>query len=157
HYWMISTAALCAAIAAGCAGPRPMQNPRTTSAVAPGAEAQAMSLDDQNTDGEIATIAATAYVAAQEAAREAVARATQPQVRRFANHMLAAYGQARHEQAEITRRLALPVVPSPTSERLEANSQRTMALLHGAMGADFDRAYVASQSQQLGAIADLIG
>jgi putative membrane protein len=153
----LTTAALSVALIAGCAGASAQQSAQTTSAQAGGLDVgPPPATGDQSVDGEIATIADTAYAAEQDAAREALNKATNPEVRRFADHMLAANGEARREQGEIVQRLGVPRMPSPTSVRIAAERRQSLARLHAASGPDFDRAYMEAEKERLGALLDTI-
>jgi putative membrane protein len=101
---------------------------------------------DAPSDPQIAHIAYTAGQIDVEAARQALERSRNAEVRAFAETMLRDH-QAVNEQAlALVRRLQLTPEANPTSEALAAQAAEAHTRLGALEGAAFDRAYAENEA-----------
>ncbi|WP_395613814.1 DUF4142 domain-containing protein [Allosphingosinicella sp.] len=108
--------------------------------------APASSHDTGVTDAQIAHIAYTAGQIDVEAARQALARTRNPEVRAFAETMLRDH-QAVNEQAlALVQRLHVTPEANPTSAALTAQADAAKHRLGNLHGAAFDRAYIENEA-----------
>jgi putative membrane protein len=82
--------------------------------------------------------------------RQAEQRATNAEVRAFAQRMVAEHTRAGTEMAAMGQRLGLSPRESPTSRELDEFTRNTVAAMETRSGAEFDREYMRIQVQQHG-------
>ena len=94
------------------------------------------------TDPQIAHIAYTAGQLDIDAARQALDKSTDPQVRAFAETMLRDHGAVNEQALALVTRLKVTPEANPTSASLSDAAAATRQRLAGLSGAAFDKAYV---------------
>lgn len=127
-------------VAAGCArdDTARMDQPMTADTAAESAPAAPA----QVTDPQIAAIVVAANEVDIEAGELARERATNPQVRQFAERMVTDHTAANQQAQELAGRLGVTPEESPTSQQLRQGGQQNLERLRGLSGAEFDRAYI---------------
>jgi putative membrane protein len=96
-------------------------------------------------DAQIAECAGDVNSGEIEQARYAVAHATNPKVKAFAQHMLSAHSSIAGQMGTTLKSANITPSDSAQSLALKTDGQQTLASLRGKTGADFDRAYVDAQ------------
>ena len=94
------------------------------------------------TDPQIAAIVVAANevdVAAGELARS---KATDPQVKQFAERMVTDHTGVNQQATELVQRLGVTPEQNPTSQQLRQGGEQARSRLQGLTGAEFDRAYI---------------
>jgi putative membrane protein len=114
-------------------------NPRPGVSSATGAEATTLS------DGQIAELASDVNGGELDQARYAMAHATDPRVKAFAQHMLTAHTNISAKMGLTLRSQDIPASSSPQSVSLKSEAHETLDSLVGKAGSDFDRAYMDAQ------------
>ncbi len=94
------------------------------------------------TDPQIAHIAYTAGQLDIDAARQALDKSTDPQVRAFAETMLRDHAAVNEQALALVMRLKVTPEANPTSASLSDAAAATRQRLAGLSGAAFDKAYV---------------
>src|SRR6185503_20547740 len=107
----------------------------------PGAQAPAGQLGDEEIAG--ATAVADNMLISQ--AEIALARAKNPDVKKFAQKLIDQHLDHKRRQAEIVQKLQIVPAESPTSHTLASEAEKTASALQAREGADFDRAFIDAQ------------
>jgi putative membrane protein len=96
-------------------------------------------------DAQIANIAYTAGAIDVAAAKQALAKSHNPQVRAFAEEMERDHTAVNDQALALVKKLNVTPEPNPTSASLKSEADAEMAKLAKLQGAAFDRAYVANE------------
>jgi putative membrane protein len=99
-------------------------------------------------DGDIAQITTVVNQGEIQQAQLARARARNPEVRQFAEHMIQQHQQMLQSQTQLTGRIGVTPSENDTSRRLNLEGQTTMQSLQSQTGDDFDRQYIDAQVRQ---------
>lgn len=99
-------------------------------------------------DGDIAQITTVVNQGEIQQAQLARARARNPEVRQFAEHMIQQHQQMLQSQSQLLGRVGISPTPNDTSHRLDLEGQSTMQSLQSLTGDDFDRQYIDAQVRQ---------
>ena len=94
------------------------------------------------TDPQIADIVVAANEVDIEAGELASTKATNPQVREFAQRMITDHTGVNQAATELVTRLGVTPEPNPTSQQLRQGGEQNRSSLQGLSGAEFDRAYI---------------
>ncbi len=105
------------------------------------APAEAMAL----TDNQIAEIIQTANNAEIDAAKMAQGKASHADVKGFAKHMIEGHTQNLKDLKKVEHSEKLKPEASPVAQQLHTDAQNKMTELRKAKGAEFEKAYMASQ------------
>lgn len=93
-------------------------------------------------DAQIASIVVTANQVDIDAGKVAVARATSPEVRAFAELMIADHTGVNKAAIDLVTKLRVTPEDNPTSQSLKAGGDKNLARLKALEGTAFDKAYV---------------
>jgi putative membrane protein len=104
----------------------------TPAAAAPGAV----------TDPQIADIVVAANEVDIQAGELARTKATNPQVKEFAQRMITDHTGVNQQASQLVQRLGVTPEPNPTSQQLRQGGEQNRSHLQGLSGAEFDRAYI---------------
>lgn len=96
-------------------------------------------------DAEIAQIVVTANGIDVKQGEQALERASDARVKRFAETMIADHTAVNRSAVELVTRLGVTPRASDVSRSLEASAAETMETLSAKAGAEFDRAYIANE------------
>ena len=116
--------------------------PATSTADAPAASGAAA---PRVTDPQIAAIVVAANTVDVRAGELALGKASNPEVRAFAQRMVTDHNGVNKAAVALVTRLGVTPVESPTSTGLTASGDSTRARLTTLSGAAFDRAYIANE------------
>ena len=108
------------------------------------------------TDPQIAHIVVTANQVDITAGELANTRSTNPKVKEFAHRMVTDHGGVTKAATELATRLGVTPEDNPTSQQLKQGGEQNVAGLQGKNGAEFDRAYVASEVTYHQAVLDAV-
>ena len=108
------------------------------------------------TDGQIAEILSTVDSGEIEQAQVAQQRATRPEVRDFASHMIEQHTASKQAGAQLATQANLQPASSPKAEELQAASKKMLDNLSAADASNFDITYVDGQIEQHAAVLKLI-
>jgi putative membrane protein len=97
------------------------------------------------TDPEIAHIAVTANAIDIEAGELAKQKATNAEVKKFAETMITDHTGVNQQASALAQKLNVTPMDNATSQSLKAQADAAKAELGGKSGADFDRAYIANE------------
>ena len=97
------------------------------------------------TDANIAAIVVAANSIDVENGKLAIERATDAEIRKFAQTMITDHTGVNKAAVDLVTRLKVTPVESPTSRALVASANETRASLATRSGSDFDRAYIANE------------
>ena len=97
------------------------------------------------TDANIAAIVVAANSIDVENGKLAIERATNAEIRKFAQTMITDHTGVNKAAVDLVTRLKVTPVESPTSSALVASANGTRASLATRSGLDFDRAYIANE------------
>jgi putative membrane protein len=153
---------LALAVLTGCGGEEAEEQEIATleTAAAPAESAPAAPAPGALTDPEIADIVVAANQVDVEAGELAKSKATNPEVREFAERMITDHTAVNQQATELVTRLGVTPEESPTSQQLRQAGEQNRQALQGKSGAEFDRAYidneVAYHQQVLDAIDDTL-
>ena len=103
-------------------------------------------------DGQIAGILGTVDDGEIEQARVALTKATNPEVRTFANHMVEEHTQSKQDAAK----LGLTPAESPKAKELQQAGAKMLAQLNAADANNFDITYIDGQIEQHSQVLSLI-
>jgi putative membrane protein len=103
-------------------------------------------------DGQIAGILASVDDGEVEQARLAVTKATNPEVRTFANHMIEEHTKSKQDAAQ----LGLTPAESPKAKELQQAGAKMLSQLNAADANNFDITYVDGQIEQHSEVLTLI-
>jgi len=106
-------------------------------------------------DGQIAEILTTVDSGEIEQAQLALDKATDPEVRAFATHMVEQHTASKQAAAQLTSQTLRPA-QSPKSKELQAAGAQTLERLNSADASNFDVTYIAAQVQQHADVLKLI-
>lgn len=107
-------------------------------------------------DGQIAQILTTVDDAEIQQAQFALTRATNPEVRAFATHMVEQHTASKQVGMRIASQTGLQPGASPKSNELLAGGSDTLQRLKGADAANFDITYLSAQIEQHAQVLKLI-
>jgi putative membrane protein len=96
-------------------------------------------------DAAIAQIVVTANGIDVKQGEQALERASDARVKRFAETMIADHTAVNRSAVELVTRLGVTPRASDVSRSLEASAAETMETLSAKAGAEFDRAYIANE------------
>jgi len=97
------------------------------------------------TDPQIAHIAYTAGVIDIAAAKQALAKTSNKEVKQFAEDMVRDHEAVNKQALELVKKLKVTPEDNDTSKSLSKNAAAKLAELAKLKGADFDKAYVANE------------
>lgn len=97
-------------------------------------------------DPQIASIVVTANQVDIDAGKVAAERATDPDVRKFAQQMVTDHTRVNQAAVDLATTLKLTPQDNPTSRSLKADGDKHVAALKTLSGAAFDRAYLAREA-----------
>lgn len=106
-------------------------------------------------DGQIAEILTTVDSGEIEQAQLALNKATDPEVRAFATHMVEQHTASKQAAAQLTSQTLRPA-QSPKSKELQAAGVQTLERLNSADASNFDVSYIAAQIEQHADVLKLI-
>lgn len=105
----------------------------------------AVAQDAQPSDAQIAHIAYTAGVIDIDAARIALDKASNPDVKAFAEMMVKDHQAVNDQALALVEKLGITPEDNPTSQALGEQAAAEKARLEGLEGAEFDKAYVENE------------
>lgn len=111
---------------------------------------------DKLSDGQIAAILTTVDDGEIEQAQAALQRATDPEVRDFASHMIDQHTASKRAGAQLAAQTGIKPVDSPKSKELQASGAQQLQLLNSAEQTNFDITYLSGQIEQHTAVLKLI-
>lgn len=94
------------------------------------------------TDAQIASIVVTANQVDIDAGKLAREKASNPQVKKFAEQMITDHTGVNKSATELVTKLGVTPQDNPTSQALKAGGDKNLAKLRGLDGAAFDKAYI---------------
>jgi putative membrane protein len=94
------------------------------------------------TDAQIASIVVTANQVDIDAGKLARSKATNADVKAFADRMITDHTGVNTSATELVSRLKVTPEDSPTSQALKAGGEKNIAHLKSLKGAEFDKAYI---------------
>ena len=97
------------------------------------------------TDPQIAHIAYTAGVIDVAAAKQALAKTTNKEIKSFADDMVRDHEAVNKQALDLVKKLTVPPEDNDTSRTLSKNAADKLAELGKLKGAEFDKAYVANE------------
>ena len=100
---------------------------------------------DKPNDAQIAHIAYTAGNIDIAAAKQALAKASNPQVKAFAQEMVRDHEAVNQKALALVKQLKVTPQDNPTSQALSAQAAKEMKTLSALSGAAYDKAYVANE------------
>jgi putative membrane protein len=115
------------------------------SALALAIPAAALAQGPKLNDAQIAHVAYTAGEIDIAAAKQALAKSKDKQVRDFANEMVRDHTAVNQQAAALVKKLGVKPEPNPTSASLQASAKSKSAELAKLSGPAFDKAYVANE------------
>lgn len=107
-------------------------------------------------DGEIVAITETVNRGEIEQAKEAQKKSKNPQVKKFAAHMISAHTQSNKKGEAWTQKAGLTPTDSSISSELHATGQQRLEALKTATPTEVDKAYVDAQVEQHEAVLGLL-
>ena len=107
-------------------------------------------------DGQIAEILTTVDSGEIEQAQVALKRATNPEIRAFATHMVEQHTASRNARSQLASQTGLRPAGSPKAKELESVSAQAIERLNMAEDANFDITYLDGQIEQHAAVLKLI-
>jgi putative membrane protein len=108
------------------------------------------------TDGQIAAILSTVDSAEIEQAQVALQRATRPEIRDFATHMVEQHTAAKQAGAQLASQAGLQPASSPKAQELQATGAKTLETMNAADASNFDITYIDGQIEQHATVLKLI-
>ncbi|HXE79278.1 MAG TPA: DUF4142 domain-containing protein [Vicinamibacterales bacterium] len=94
------------------------------------------------TDAQIASIVVTANQVDIDAGKLAKERASNPEVKKFAEQMITDHTGVNKSATELVTKLGVKPEDNPTSKALKEGGDKNLAKLRGLSGAAFDKAYI---------------
>jgi putative membrane protein len=128
--------------------PSPMMNPNTGTGPAGGMHgmgAGGMMDVSGMTDAQLAAIVQTLNTGEIQEAQVAQAKASSPDVKRFAQEMMNGHREMLMRQNALFTRLQIMPADNAVSSQMKANTQNQLSMLQQVGGHDFDRSYVDDQ------------
>ena len=113
-------------------------NADTTTTAAPAQDTTA----GKPTDAQIAHIGVTANSIDVEAGKDAKSKASNAEVKAFAQRMVTDHSAANDKASALAKKLNLTPEDNPTSQQLNAEAQTFKQQLSGKTGADYDKTYM---------------
>ena len=141
-----------AALALGCA----KTEDTDTNAVQDTAAAIAPAPAAGPTDAEIAHIVVTANTIDVEAGELAASKASNAEVKKFGEKMVADHNGVNQQAGALAQKLSLTPADNATSQSLKTSADATKQRLEGLSGAEFDRAYMENEVAFHQAVLDAI-
>jgi putative membrane protein len=126
-----------------------------TAAAAP-AESPAPAPAGGVTDPQIAGIVVAANEVDIKAGELAQSKATNPQVKEFAQRMITDHTGVNQAASDLVTKLGVTPEESPTSQQLRQGGEQNRTTLQGQSGAAFDRAYIDNEVAYHQAVLDAI-
>jgi putative membrane protein len=93
-------------------------------------------------DAEIASIVVTANQVDIDAGKLATSKATNPEIKKFGQQMVADHTGVNKQATALVTRLKVTPKDNSTSQALKAGGDKNIANLMGLKGAEFDKAYI---------------
>jgi putative membrane protein len=136
-----------AALSIACAGGDDANEaePRNEPAASAPTPAPAAPAAPQMGDAEIAHVAVTANTIDSEAGQQALSKASNAEVKQFAQTMINDHNGVNKEAAALAQRLGVTPADNTTSQQLKSDADRMKAELATKSGAEYDRAYIANE------------
>jgi len=94
------------------------------------------------TDPQIAAIVVTANQVDIDAGKMAASKATNPEVKKFANQMVTDHTGVNKQAKDLVTKLKVTPEDNPTAQSLKKGGEDNVSTLKGLKGAEFDKAYV---------------
>jgi len=140
RYALILTAA--AAVSFGCA--KTDNNAEYTNAdtATTGAAPAPAPASGALNDAQIAHIGVTANTIDVQAGNDAKSKATNAEVKQFAQRMITDHSAANQKATDLAKKLNVTPEDNSTSQQLNSDAQSFMQELSGKTGADYDKAYM---------------
>jgi len=110
----------------------------------------------QVNDAQIASIVVTANQVDIDAGKFASGRATNPEVKKFADLMVTDHTAVNKSAVDLATRLKVTPEDNPTSQNLKSGGESNLKNLKGLKGAAFDRAYVEHEVAYHQAVLDAV-
>ena len=107
-------------------------------------------------DAQIASIVVTANQVDIDAGRLAASRATNPEVKKFAELMITDHTGVNKSAVDLATKLKVTPEDNPTSQSLKSGGDANVAKLKTLKGAEFDRAYVDHEVDYHQAVLDAV-
>ncbi len=117
----------------------------TAAVAAPSTTSPAPAVMPALTDPQIAAIVVAANNADIEAAKLAGTKSTNPEVKKFSERMLTDHNGVNKAATDLVTKLGVTPEENPTSQQFTQTGQQTRQQLSGLSGAEFDKAYAASE------------
>jgi len=108
------------------------------------------------TDAQIAAIVVTANQVDVDAGKLAGFMATEPEVKKFGQQMVADHTGVNNQATTLVTKLKVTPEESPTSQSLKSGGDKNIANLNGLTGAAFDKAYIDHEVTYHQAVIDAI-
>jgi putative membrane protein len=108
------------------------------------------------TDPQIADIVVAANEVDIQAGELARTKATNPQVKEFAQRMITDHTGVNEQASQLVQRLGVTPEPNPTSRQLRQDGEQNRSRLQGLSGAEFDRAYMEHEVEYHQQVLDAI-
>ena len=115
----------------------------------------AASAQDIN-DAQIASIVVTANQVDIDAGNFAKTRATNPQVKQFAQQMVTDHTGVNKQATALAAKLKVTPEDNPTSQSLKSGGEANVTKLKTLKGADFDKAYIDHEVEYHQAVLDAV-
>jgi putative membrane protein len=107
-------------------------------------------------DAQIASIVVTANQVDIDAGKLAASRATNPEVKKFAETMVTDHTGVNKSAVDLATKLKVTPEDNPTSQSLKSGGDANLAKLKTLKGAEFDRAYIDHEVEYHQAVIDAI-
>lgn len=107
-------------------------------------------------DAQIASIVVTANQVDIDAGKLAASRATNPEVKKFAELMITDHTGVNKSAVDLATKLKVTPEDNPTSQSLKSGGDANVAKLKTLKGAEFDRAYVDHEVDYHQAVLDAV-
>jgi putative membrane protein len=107
-------------------------------------------------DAQIASIVVTANQVDIDAGKLAASKATNPEVKKFGQQMVADHTGVNKQATALVTKLKVTPEDNPTSQSLKAGGEKNIANLKSLKGAEFDKAYIDNEVTYHQAVIDAI-
>jgi putative membrane protein len=107
-------------------------------------------------DAQIASIVVTANQVDIDAGKLAASKATNPEVKKFAQQMVTDHAGVNKQATALVTRLKVTPEDNSTSQSLKAGGEKNIANLESLKGAEFDKAYIDNEVTYHQAVIDAI-
>ena len=107
-------------------------------------------------DAQIASIVVTANQVDIDAGKLASTRATNPEVKKFAETMVTDHTGVNKSAVDLATKLKVTPEDNPTSQSLKSGGDANLAKLNTLKGAEFDRAYIDHEVDYHQAVLDAV-